>query len=38
MGNNEAVGLDVVLKICTLLNCPIYDVVEVVETMEPASN
>ena len=30
MGKNEAVGLDVILKICTLLDCPIYDVVEII--------
>ena len=30
MGKNEAVGLDVILKICTLLDCSIYDVVEII--------
>lgn len=32
MGKNEAVGLDVILKICNYLDCGIEDVVSIVPT------
>jgi len=31
MGKDESVTLDVILRIATVLNCPIYDIVEIVE-------
>ncbi len=32
MGKNEAVGLDVIVKICNYLDCVIEDVVSIVST------
>lgn len=32
MGKDEPVGLDIVVRICTALNCNVYDVIEVLDT------
>ena len=34
MGKDESVTLDVILRIATVLNCPISDIVEIVDAPE----
>ncbi len=34
LGKNESVSVDVLVKICTALNCDISDIMDIVETKE----